>query len=227
MEGLIQVAGVKDEEEALMLADSGVGEIGFPLRLAVHEEDLCEDLARRIIRLLPKLASGFLITYVLEASELDAFCRKLAVSRVQLHGDIAAGEVARLRALNPGLRIIKSLVVRGDNLSELEERLKELSPCVDAFITDTFDPSTGACGATGKTHDWRISRRLVELSPRPVILAGGLNPENVASAIFRVRPAGVDVHTGVEGADGRKDLALVRAFVSQARKAFAAIESSP
>jgi hypothetical protein len=53
-----------------------------------------------------------------------------------------------------------------------------------------------ASGATGKTHDWRVSRRLVEVADKPVILAGGLNPENVKRAILEVRPAGVDSHSG-------------------------------
>ena len=63
----------------------------------------------------------------------------------------------------------------------------------------------------------------MELSPRPVILAGGLTPENVARAIETVRPAGVDVHTGVEDGTGRKDPARVRAFVSNASTAFTAL----
>jgi len=94
---------------------------------------------------------------------------------------------------------------------------------VDAFITDTFDPATGASGATGKTHDWTVSRRLVERSPKPVILAGGLTPGNVRNAIRKVRPAGVDVHTGVEGSDGRKRRDLVRTFVAEARAGFASL----
>ncbi|MGH7810735.1 MAG: hypothetical protein ACREP5_10705 [Candidatus Binatia bacterium] len=61
----------------------------------------------------------------------------------------------------------------------LEAMVSALSPFVDAFITDTFDPESGASGTTGKTHDWRVSRRLVELTNRPVILAGGLTPKNV------------------------------------------------
>jgi phosphoribosylanthranilate isomerase len=71
--------------------------------------------------------------------------------------------------------VIKSLVIGMRDDKELEAMLNELSPFVDAFITDTFDPKTGASGATGKTHDWRVSRRLVELADRPVMLAGGTN----------------------------------------------------
>ncbi len=68
-----------------------------------------------------------------------------------------------------------------------------------------------------------LCRRLVSVSPKPVILAGGLRPDNVRNAILHVRPAGVDVHTGVEAPDGRKDKYLVRAFVAEAREAFALI----
>ncbi|MBP2681380.1 MAG: phosphoribosylanthranilate isomerase, partial [Candidatus Krumholzibacteriota bacterium] len=97
------------------------------------------------------------------------------------------------------------------------------APFVDAFLTDTFDESTGRWGATGKTHDWSVSRRLVERSSRPVILAGGLTPQNVARAIREVRPAGVDAHTGVEDSRGRKDRSLVERFVAEARRAFASL----
>jgi phosphoribosylanthranilate isomerase len=103
----------------------------------------------------------------------------------------------------------------------LEAMARELSPLVDAFITDTFDPKTGASGATGKTHDWRVSRRLVEAVDRPVILAGGLTPENVKRAILEVRPAGVDSHTGVEDSSGRKSRDKICKFLSEAQEAFA------
>jgi len=223
MEGLIQIAGVVDDEEARMLVDSGVIEIGFPLRLTVNKEDISEEQATRIISSFKPPVSGFLITYLSNTLEIVDLCRKLGVLKVQIHGDIPTSEIAGLRALAPGLRIVKSLVVRGANLPKLEILVEELSPHVHGFITDTYDPSTGACGATGKTHDWEISRRLVDMSPRPILLAGGLNPENVRRAILYVQPAGVDVHTGVEGPDGRKDRELVKAFVSRAREAFGAV----
>jgi phosphoribosylanthranilate isomerase len=69
-------------------------------------------------------------------------------------------------------------------------------------------------------HDWDISAELVRISPRPLMLAGGLNPQNVAEAIEKVRPAAVDAHTGLEDASGRKDRLKVRTFVTEARKAF-------
>jgi phosphoribosylanthranilate isomerase len=138
---------------------------------------------------------------------------------VQLHGDLPAYEIARLRAMAPDLAICKSLVVRPEDHDLLDGDVSAFSPWVDAFLTDTFDPATGASGATGRTHDWAISRRLAARSSRPLILAGGLTAANVAAAVARVRPAGVDVHTGIEGPDGRKDATLAREFVRHATAA--------
>jgi phosphoribosylanthranilate isomerase len=219
-ENLIQIAGVIDAAEAQMLQQCGVRYLGFPLRLPVHREDLTEQEAAAIIKSLTPPVSGVLITYLAEASAITAFCHALGARIVQLHGDIERGELKRLKTLDPKLTVIKSLVVGLREHKALEATLNELSPFVDAFITDTFDPKSGASGATGKTHDWRVSKRLVELAERPIILAGGLTPENVKRAILEVRPAGVDSHTGVEESSGRKSREKVQKFLSEAYEGF-------
>jgi phosphoribosylanthranilate isomerase len=217
---LIQIAGVSDAAEAQMLQQCGVRYLGFPLRLPVHREDLTEQEAAAIIKSLTPPVFGVLITYLYEATEIAGFCHALGARIVQLHGDIEREELKRLKTLDPSLTVIKSLVVGMRDHKALEAALSELSPFVDAFITDTFDPKTGASGATGKAHDWHVSRRLVELADRPVILAGGLTPENVKRAILEVRPAGVDSHTGVEDSAGRKSREKVKKFLSEANEAF-------
>jgi phosphoribosylanthranilate isomerase len=222
---LIQIAGVVDQAEADMLQECGVRYLGFPLRLPVHRPDLSEAEAERIIRGLARPAVGVLITYLERADEIVALCRALGTPIVQLHGDIECGELARLKTIYPTLTVIKSLVVGSRDTDALERLLQETTPFVDAFITDTFDPDTGASGATGRTHDWTVSRRIVERAERPVILAGGLTPENVAAAILQVRPAGVDAHTGLEDADGRKSPDKVRRFVAAARETFALLRA--
>ena len=219
-ENLIQIAGVIDAAEAEMLQQCGIRYLGFPLRLPVHREDLTEEEAGKIIKSLAPPVFGVLITYLDEASEIAAFCRAVGARVVQLHGDIHRDELKRLKTLEPNLIIIKSLIIGMHDDKTLEAMAKELSPFVEAFITDTFDPKTGASGATGKTHDWRVSRRLVELGDKPVILAGGLTPENVKRAILEVRPAGVDSHTGVEDSSGRNSREKVRKFLSEASEAF-------
>jgi len=217
---LIQIAGISDAAEAQMLQQCGVRYLGFPLRLPVHREDLTEQEAAAIIKSLTPPVFGVLITYLHKATEIAGFCHALGTRIVQLHGDIERAELKRLKTLDPSLTVIKSLVVGMRDHKALEATLSELSPFVDAFITDTFDPKTGASGATGKAHDWRVSRRLVALADRPVILAGGLTPENVKRAILEVRPAGVDSHTGVENSAGRKNREKVQKFLSEANEAF-------
>ena len=220
MKHFIQIAGIRDQQEAEMLIAAGVDWLGFPLKLTIHKEDLLEAEAVQIIKSLRPPHEGVLITYLNKADEIVTLCHSLGTGKVQIHGEITLEQLKAVKVLDSSLFVIKSLVVRDNNQNALEDEVHSLSPNIDAFITDTYDPASGACGATGKTHDWQVSRRLVEISPRPVILAGGLRPENVARAITEVRPAAVDVHTGVEGPDGRKDLRLVRAFIEQARAAF-------
>ncbi len=217
---LIQIAGVKNLEEAETLISKGVKFIGFPLRLTVNAEDTTEEEAKSIIETIKSRSVPVLITYLSRASEIDEFCKFLDVSVVQLHGEIELAELEKLKRVNPELQIIKSLVIRENNFSTLVKTVQTLNPLADAFITDTFDPETGAEGATGKTHDWDLSKKLVELSGKPVILAGGLTPENVFDAIMHVRPAGVDSHTGVEDVYGNKDAEKIERFVSEAKRAF-------
>lgn len=216
----IQVAGVFDQQEANMLVESGVQYLGFPLRLPVNKPDLTEIEACKIIANLNPPNYGVVISYSSTANEAIKLCNTLGCKIIQLHGPITITELKQIKYLQPELTIIKSLVIRKDNEKQLTILMKVLEPYVDAFITDTFDPSTGASGATGKTHDWSISRRLVELSKKPVILAGGINANNVYDAIVEVKPAGVDVHTGVENNTGRKDKPLIIKFMKEAKRAF-------
>jgi phosphoribosylanthranilate isomerase len=221
VEGIVQIAGIRSPGEARMILMAGADWLGFPLRLECHDEDLPEENVSAIITALSLADRAVLITYLHRASDVAALAARIGCRRIQLHGDIEAGETRRLKENAAGHFLIKALAVRPDNLDALLQDVREFGPLVDAFITDTWDPRTGARGATGKTHDWDVSRRIVEESARPVILAGGLTPENVARAIERVRPAGVDAHTGVETPDGAKDPARVLAFVEEARGAFA------
>lgn len=219
-ENLIQIAGIVDKLEADMLRQCGVRYLGFPLRLPVHREDISEENAAKIFRQLQPPTFGVLITYLDDAEEIAEFCSSLGAHVVQLHGAIDIGELAKLKKIAPDLLVIKSLVVGLHTQDALESMVEHFSNSVDAFITDTYDPTTGASGATGKVHDWSISRRLVEISNRPVILAGGLGPENVRRAILEVRPAGVDSHTGVEDDCGRKCRKKVESFITEAQAGF-------
>lgn len=213
----IQIAGVSSLEEALAAADAGVDALGFTVRLptGVHD-DLTEAKARGIVAALPPFVASVAITYVDTPREAVELCRYLGVTTLQLHGPFPTQEIPVLRVGLPHLKIIRAVHVTGP---EAVAQARALARQVDALILDTYDPATGRHGATGKTHDWTISRQIVDGVPVPVILAGGLTPDNVADAIAAVRPWGVDVHTGIERPDGSRDLDHIRAFVRNARAA--------
>jgi len=219
-QNFIQVAGVIDIVEADLLLECGVNYLGFPLRLPVNKEDLSEKEAAEIIKSLDPPNFGVVISYSSTAKEAIALCNKVNSKIIQLHGSTPIEELKKIKLLRDDIFIIKSLVIKENNIDTLTTLLKELELFVDAFITDTYDSKTGASGATGKTHDWEISKKFVELSSKPIILAGGLNPTNVYEAILKVKPAGVDVHTGVENQTGRKDKQFVEQFISETKRAF-------
>lgn len=221
---IIQAAGVRGLAEALMLAECGVTDLGFPLKLPVHKEDMDEHETALVIAGLPKSVRPVLITYLADPGEVIALAGRIGVTRVQLHGDLPAGAAREIKRLNPGMEIIKSLVVGKENTPALKQMLVDYAPRVDAFLTDTYDPETGAMGATGRIHDWSVSGELVSASRRPLILAGGLTPDNVRRAVNEVKPAGVDVHTGIEGPGGMKDPELCKKFVREARAGFADVD---
>ena len=217
---IIQIAGIIDEAEARMVLDAGATHLGFPFRLDFNQEDLTEDQAAQIIKNLQIQEKSVLITYLDKSDEIIGLADFLDCKTVQLHGPISLQELEKLRNDAPLLGIWKSLVIKKDNADELTQLVTLIENLADAFITDTFNPETGASGATGKTHDWRVSKMITKLSKKPVIIAGGLKPDNVFDAIVQIKTFGVDVHTGVENADGRKDPDKVKAFINEANRGF-------
>lgn len=124
--------------------------------------------------------------------------------------------VAALRRDLHPVEMMVTVPVRGPEAVDLA---RWLAPCSDYLLLDTADPYSGVVGATGHVHDWAVSAEVVSAVDVPVVLAGGLGPENVAEAIRRVRPAGVDSETRTSRADDRrrKDVEKVRRFVEIAR----------
>ncbi len=125
--------------------------------------------------------------------------------------------VAQLRKRSPGVQIIQAIPVAGPEAVDIAMAYEEVA---DVLFLDSFDPEAVGIGIVGAPHDWNISHRIVEMSKKPCVLAGGLSPENVAEAIRTVHPWGVDsnTHTCVPGT-WNKDLERMRRFVQAARSA--------
>lgn len=160
-------------------------------------------------------AEPVLVTHLPDPAAVAAMAREIGVITIQVHGDVSPDGMRALRRLAPGHRLIKAVHVTGPDALA---RATIFAPLADALLLDSR--TVDRLGGTGRTHDWTISRRIVAaIAPVPVILAGGLTPDNVAAAIAEVRPAGVDVNSGVEDAAGAKDPIRMRAFISAASAA--------
>jgi len=137
-----------------------------------------------------------------------------------LEGTLSPEDVRALRDRLPGVQIMQAVSVAGPEAVAAARAYQDVS---DYLILDTQAPDIAGIGASGQTHDWNISRAIVDQTRGPVILAGGLSPENVAAAIQAVRPWGVDslTHTNrpLPGGGFCKDLERVRQFVQAARGA--------
>lgn len=218
MKDYVQIAGALDFEDAINIIQAGADEIGIPVGPDLHTPELTDEKACELIRKIGKRICVVAITYLIKASEVCRLLEKLNVKRVQLHGDIPVSEVEKLTGQ---VYIVKSFSIGGVPEERLAEEIIRFEPFVNAFLLDTFDKISGARGATGKTHDWNVSKQLIRKTRRPVILAGGLNADNVSIAIKEVGPAGVDAHTRLENSQGRKDLQKLALFVEHAKNAFA------
>lgn len=138
---------------------------------------------------------------------------------IHLAGPLVPPErIRELRASIPTVKIMQAIAMNGPSPIELALRYQ---PVCDYFLLDTNDPDRIDVGATGQTHDWNISAELVRRVNIPVILAGGLSPDNVTEAVRTVRPWGVDSFscTNFKGRYDRKDPEKVRAFIANAKSA--------
>jgi phosphoribosylanthranilate isomerase len=215
----IQVAGVSSLEEALFCHSVGVDALGFTLELPHGLHDgLTNEKAAWIVSRLPKDTMPVVITYLTDADSACRLVSQVHGGAIQLHGGMSDEELFRFRLSCPHVKTIGMVTVAGEN--SLADAVRFQPPLWDAIILDSLDPSTGRTGATGLVHDWDVSARIVLTSNLPVILAGGLNPDNVGEAIEKVRPCGVDAHTGLEERDGTRSFRKIEAFARAASRAF-------
>ncbi|HEX3663593.1 MAG TPA: phosphoribosylanthranilate isomerase [Acidobacteriaceae bacterium] len=218
-------------EDAQLASDAGADAIGFVFAASPRRVT-----AGQIAEIMPELPTDLTRIGVFNTQDFDEIVFSLNTSGlhgVQLHGELDFSLAEKLRnQFGPGFFMIQTLhwnLSSDPNRAEqkLRDELRAVArhSAVDAILLDT--KTATATGGTGKTFDWQRAQQVVgaESGRQRVILAGGLNPENVAEAIRTLRPWGVDVASGVESYPGRKDPYRVTAFITAAREAFASIEN--
>ena len=202
----IKVCGITCQEDARAAVAAGADGLGF---IFVEQSPrLVEpDRARTITGELPPFIGrvGVFCDEEIEVvEEIVHYCR---LTHVQLHGGESPGYCKKISC-----QVIKSFALRTQTTSA---ELQAYAGAVCAFLLDTYDKHLG--GGTGRVFDWKLIAQVKP--PGPIILAGGLNPENVGEAIRQVRPFAVDVNSGVEYQPGRKDTDKLKNFARQVRKA--------
>ena len=178
---------------------------------------IAEETITEIAATVPPGVATFLLTSKCDAESIIAQQRRTRVNTIQLCDTVEPDCHARLREALPGIALVQVIHVTG------EESLTEavtMAEKVDALLLDSGNQKLAIkeLGGTGRKHDWRLSRRIVESVRVPVFLAGGLNPDNVADAINGVRPFGLDVCSGLRSG-GKLDEEKVRRFFLNAAAA--------
>ncbi|MDH3651876.1 MAG: phosphoribosylanthranilate isomerase, partial [Saprospiraceae bacterium] len=153
----------------------------------------------------------FLLTSETKADRISAHHRLVQTSVIQLVDKVAEQELVWLRQEMPGVKLVQ--VIHVMDSGALDQALGA-SHFVDALLLDSGNTNMAVkeLGGTGRTHNWLISKQIVEESPKPVFLAGGLNPEIVREAIQVVKPFGVDVCSGLRR-NGQLDPSRLEAFI--------------
>lgn len=213
MPPFIKVCGIRSVEEAAGAVNAGATAIGVLVGVAESVPDrVTPDVGKKIAASVPGGVTTVMVTHLTDPEEVADIAGYMKVRAVQVHGDMDVRGIRTLRSLLPGVLIIKTIHVTGD---EAAFRARDYAAAADMLLLDTA--AGGKIGGTGVTHDWSVSAEIVESSRVPVILAGGLNPENVAAAIEQVKPHGVDANSGLEHGDGSKDFEKIKAFVAAAQ----------
>jgi phosphoribosylanthranilate isomerase len=213
----VKICGIRRHEDALIAAELGVDAVGLLVGQRQNSPDfISAGIARDISRALPPSVEAVLVTHIEDIDELERLLQQSGITTIQLHSEIASSSVERLRSRFPHVKIFKSVHVISADSVAYPEAFRKL---VDGFVLDSINVATDQVGGTGKTHDWSISRQIVMRYPEiPIILAGGLNSENVRSAIEYVHPFGVDVNSGTKASNGFKDTRKMQEFIVQAKR---------
>ncbi|HHU01959.1 MAG: phosphoribosylanthranilate isomerase [Christensenellales bacterium] len=216
-----QVFSLQYPDEALDCIAAGIDQIG----LLVGDEScpacITVEQAKEVFKAVGHRAVKVAIIMVRDEDKIIEIAKELRPDIVHLCDEVVFATKAfadRLKAAIPGIKLMQGVPVEGPESIALAKSYEGIA---DFIMTDT-NCSYGI-GASGQTHDWEIDRRIVEEVNIPVVMAGGLGPDNVAEAIYKVRPYAVDSLTRTSIVENgkviRKDIDKVRAFVENARMA--------
>jgi phosphoribosylanthranilate isomerase len=200
MNVFVKICGITNHDDALYSVESGANALGFVAWSRSPRYATPETVAE-IIPCLPDGVSKVGVFVDADPDEIGRYV-EVGINIVQLHGNESAKQAQEIASR------FGTIIWRAIRPRTMEEMLDNVGYPADAFLIDAF--SAKLPGGTGMTADWEIAGTAVEKLEKPVLLAGGLNPDNALEALMRVGPYGLDFGSGLESEPGRKDHAKIR-----------------
>src|SRR5579871_228509 len=209
---LTQIYEITSPEEAQALSRIGIDHIGILVGEGAFPREIPIGRAREIMNAIEPPSKASVLTLAPDIASVRALVDALRPPILHIGSqldEIGISDVRSLKTSFPGVAIMRSIPVSGRESLSLA---KSWDGAADFLLLDTYRAEDRQFGALGITHDWALDRAIVEAVAIPVIIAGGLGPENVADAIRAIRPTGVDSKTRTDKSDGShtKDLEKVR-----------------
>lgn len=201
----VKICGLTRPEDVALAAELGADALGFIF--APSKRQLSIPQAQALTRAVPAWVNRVGVFGPAEREAAPAIAEACRLDTLQLHGEPDLAFVARMR---DRFTVVQAVGVGGDDQAALQARLEAIAPYVDALLLDTARP--GQLGGTGETFDWAVLAHL--RLPVPVMVAGGLRPDNVGRLLACATPWGLDVASGVESSPGIKDPARLASFFS-------------
>ncbi len=220
---IVQIYAFTRVDQVIAAVELGVDHIGFVVgEYGLVHGELSFATARQLARAVPEGRASVALTMATDVDEILRMVEIVEPNIVHIStdlDDVGVEAMERLRRELPSaVRLMKAIHVEDERSLEDARRF---APVSDILLLDTKVSGMPGIGATGRAHNWRVSREIVQAVRIPVILAGGLSPQNVVEAIRVVQPWGVDSNTwtNIPGDPVEKDMERVRAFVNAVRSA--------
>jgi len=206
----IKVCCMGSVHEAKLAISYGAAALGFVGKMPSGPGPIADELIAEIVKTVPPPVATFLLTSETTAWQIIRHHQKVHTNTIQIVDALAERNYSLIKEQLPAVKLVQ--VVHVMNETSVDDAV-QLSNDVDALLLDSGNPHLAVkeLGGTGRVHDWKLSRRIVEQVQKPVFLAGGLNAENVHGAIDEVQPFGLDLCSGVR-TDGKLDEKKLEAF---------------
>ena len=211
----VKICCISSIEEARLAIDHGADALGLVGKMPSGPGPIGDELIASIAKTIHPPIASFLLTSEQSAKGIIDHVRRVHTNTVQIVDELTEGTYREIRIALPHLRLVQVIHVTGE---ESIRQALQVQHHVDAILLDSGNPNAAikTLGGTGNTHDWNISKELVQAAEVPVFLAGGLHAGNVAEAIRLVKPFAVDVCSGVR-TNGKLDLDKLKQFFHAVR----------